>query len=237
MSVCVYLCIALLLRAATRTFHHLTHSSVTERSWRLSESPFVEMKEILAEQRKEVFTPPLPLSLLPSLCTARQAGDGSAAVFLPLQIPPSSGPTGVYVLDHSDEYMAERKDECAHSTTAECKRARPTCVKQTLVQPLQGLFPEFIFSPNQICMSSLKGPFQALFSPLVPLHHLSIPRTNKREYTRTDLDTGRRFCSGEDVLRLPKVPPLICAQSGLKKFGNIYVLPSFIDEACRYALL
>lgn len=36
---------------------------------------------------------------------------------------------------------------------------------------------------------------------------------------------------------LPKAPPLICAQFGFKKFGNIYVLTFLIDEACRNALL
>lgn len=83
MSVCVYLCIALLLRAATRTFHHLTHSRVTERSSRFSESPFVAMKQILAEQRKELFTPPLPLCLVSLLSFAWQACNGITVVFLP----------------------------------------------------------------------------------------------------------------------------------------------------------
>lgn len=100
--------------------------------------------------------------------------------------------------------------ECAHSTTAECKRAKPLYVKQTLVQHLQGLFLEFIFSSDQILMSSLKGYFKALFSPLIALydpetqsHGLfflfqTIPLTNKHKYAQTVRCEG----ASEEILRL-----------------------------------
>lgn len=98
---------------------------------------------------------------------------------------------------------------CAHSTTAECKREKPLYVKQTLVQHLQGLFLEFIFSSDQILMLSLKGYFKALFSPLIALYDpetqshglffsLTIPLTNKHKYAQTVRGEG----ASEKILRL-----------------------------------
>lgn len=66
------------------------------------------MKQILAKRRKELFTPSLPLCLVFLLCIACQASNGLTFVFL----PSFSGQTVVYILDPSDKYMVERKEEC-----------------------------------------------------------------------------------------------------------------------------
>lgn len=133
------------------------------------ESPFVEMKQNLANKRKERFTHRLPLfSFFIVYC---QACNGITFVFcfflskFPNLVDRLSFTSWITAINI---WRKERKSvvEYAHSTTAKCKRAKPLCVKQTLVQHLQGLFPEFIFSSGQIYMSSLKGYFQAPFSPL-----------------------------------------------------------------------